>query len=83
MANCTCPPYSFSLPQELNGPVTSILCALVLAMWQYLLKLPSVQRALGAENKDKKEKLAEIYASVTAPLTDPPAAPTERTPLKQ
>jgi hypothetical protein len=77
MANCTCPPYSFSLPQELNGPVASILCALVLAMWQYLLKLPSVQRALGAENTDKKEKLAEIHASVTAA-----PEPTEVTPLK-
>lgn len=48
----------------------------VLAIWQYLLKLPTFQRALGAENTEKREKLNAIHAAVNTP-------PSETTPLKQ
>lgn len=51
----------------------------VLAIWQYLLKLPTFQRALGAENTEKREKLNAIHAAVNTP----PPSPSETTPLKQ
>ncbi len=58
-------------------PVIIGTCTAVLAIWQYLLKLPTFQRALGAENTEKKEKLnAILHAAVSTP-------PSENTPLKQ
>lgn len=42
-----------------------VISAVGLALWQCLLKFPSVQRAIGAENSEKRLKLDEIHRSLT------------------
>lgn len=63
-------------------PVIIGTCTAVLAIWQYLLKLPAFQRALGAENKEKKEKLERIHSALSFGRSAPDS-PSEKTPLRR
>jgi hypothetical protein len=59
-------------------PLISVLATVLLGLWTYLLKLPSFQRALGAENKDKREKLNAIVHAVVEATESTPLVPPKK-----
>jgi hypothetical protein len=77
MSNCTGVCVPASLGPEWT-PIVSLVASILLAAWMYLLKLPAVQRTLGAENTDKREKLDAIHEACVTPA---PAPPSESTPI--
>jgi hypothetical protein len=77
--NCTgvCLPLGSPIGPEWTPLITAIATVL-LGLWTYMLKLPGVQRALGAENKDKRDKLNAILGA-TVSASDEDAS--ESTPI--
>jgi hypothetical protein len=71
MSNCTGVCVPTALGPEWT-PIISVIATLLLALWTYLLKLPSFQRALGAENKDKRETLNAIASAVVTATESTP-----------
>lgn len=60
--------------------VITVSCAVAVSVVGYLLKLPSVQRFLGAENTEKKQKLHAIYQHTCSGSSDSDSA-NESTPI--
>lgn len=70
-------PSSGGLSSEATNALVIAGATVLLGVWQYVMKLPRVQRFLGAENTAKASQLASIVANTetimksgTLPKTD-------------